>query len=523
MRINYSGFSFPEAQVREIIRILWSAGAISGNMLYPANALQAQSILANDLRRYEAQTYEGVYFDSTAADDTGSGKENSPYKVFSAARILAGKRSLIKCGSSFTGGAGEHLLIPTGTPLAPVIIDSYGTGAKPLFNGAASTRLFRGADGATDVRIRNLELMGADTGRANNLVLSMTPPADANTFKKVSTRWIVEGMTIHRNLGTGVANEDAVLLKLYGADNRVLNNICYNVGTDAMWLHGYNFLVQGNYCHTVATDGNVAGDCCQFGADSSFSIVQGNTFDHRSARGKQGLYFQQTLLDDIGVSNRVLVQDNIFYGYDVDVTDSHTPCYVGARNSICRRNIVYGGSQCIILGYNTVAYNNICVAPVGKGIVTSNYNLVFNNTIIQTGAQTGQTNSVGIRNGDATAVGNKAWNNVIIGFYNSILCVIGPDGQPNIQESNNAFTIPVSASATYYRVGGVGNQPLKNPVFTGFALDANYRPGAGSTLFNAGLKSVLDLYPENEKMDRDQVLIEGSNACIGAYLGAYVN
>ncbi|MFE0152112.1 right-handed parallel beta-helix repeat-containing protein [Nonomuraea sp. NPDC059007] len=76
------------------------------------------------------------YLDSAAVDDSGAG--TSPATAWktlakaSAADLPAGARLLLRRGGSWTG---QLAVTESGTAAAPIVIDAYGTGARPVVKG----------------------------------------------------------------------------------------------------------------------------------------------------------------------------------------------------------------------------------------------------------------------------------------------------------------------------------------------------------------------------------------------------
>jgi hypothetical protein len=80
----------------------------------------------------------GIYFDSINGNDTtGAGTFAAPYQSIAKINselitLPVGYKIYLKCGSSWIG----VITVPnSGTALNPVVITSYGTGAKPIITG----------------------------------------------------------------------------------------------------------------------------------------------------------------------------------------------------------------------------------------------------------------------------------------------------------------------------------------------------------------------------------------------------
>jgi len=445
--------------------------------------------------QYETIAFAPIHFDPSAADDTGDGSLGRPYKLFTDARLTPGRRHLIAAGTTIAVGSGTWLTTTkTGTAQQPIIIGRYGEGANPKINGAGANRGIRIGSSSRYYRIRDLEFYGFDTG-ADAYGISVNS-VDADGERDITRSIVIERCTVRDHIVSG-ATTDCDGIKLYGADNEILDCTIYNIGCDAIWFHGYRTLIQGNKIYKVAQDGRNAGDCIQAGANSSYSVVRGNYLDHSDNDYKQCIYFEQT----ISLSDSVLIEDNYCISYSGSNANGQSPLSCGATNSIVRRNTCVGGIQGILVGENGLAYGNLVFATIGRGMDLKTGARAYHNTIVQTGAQTGQTFSVGIRtaSGDSNT---EARNNVIIGFANSILV---SDAITTAVESNNAF-YTTGGTPAHYRVAGVITPPTDAVIGTSAAnlgLDANYRP----TSVNVAVYTTPAFTPDVfvRPRDRDQL------------------
>lgn len=479
------------------------AGAIN---LFISQKYATQKDLTADqnLKAFEDNIYPALYFDPTAVDDLGDGSIGRPYKNLTAARLKPGYRHLIKAGTTITTGAGDPWLsIPnSATAKSPIIIGRYGDAhaANPIINGAASTKVIRGATGAKNWRLRDLEIIGPQTGSTRLAVSQQS--ADAEADQDTSYNIIISNCKIH-NVTTDSTN-DCNGIKLYGADNKILNCEIYDIATDAIWFHGFRTLVAGCKIYKVAQDGRNAGDCIQCGAKSDGSIIRGNWLDHFEVDIKQCIYFEQT----VSVSNNVLIEDNYCVSAD-GTAGAAGPITCGATNSVVRRNFCKGGYVGILVGQNSLAHHNVVVSTVGRGIDCKTGARIFNNTIIQTGTDTTQAWSVGIR-GQSGDTGIVAANNVLIGQYNGILCA-ADNGVPNITEYNNAFAVR-GVSDAKYRVDGVVSQTTNAVIgsyptyLTDFNMDVNFKPSNPTILQNGNTVTVSDFYDKEYNEDDSRVI-----------------
>lgn len=479
------------------------AGAIN---LFISQKYATQKDLTSDqnLKAFEDNVYPALYFDPTAVDDLGDGSIGRPYKNLTAARLKPGHRHLIKAGTTITTGAGDPWLsIPnTATVKSPIIIGRYGDAhaANPIINGAASTKVIRGATGAKNWRLRDLEIIGPQTGSTRLAVSQQS--ADAVVDQDTSYNIIISNCKIHNVTTDGASDCNGI--KLYGADNKILNCEIYDIATDAIWFHGFRTLVAGCKIYKVAQDGRNAGDCIQCGAKSDGSIIRGNWLDHFEVDIKQCIYFEQT----VSISDNVLIEDNYCVSAD-GTAGAAGPITCGATNSVIRRNFCKGGYVGILVGQNSLAHHNVVVSTVGRGIDCKAGARIFNNTIIQTGTDTTQSWSVGIR-GQSGDTGIVAANNVLIGQYNGILCA-ADNGVPNVTEYNNAFAVR-GVSDAKYRVDGVVSQTTNAVVgnysthLTDFNMDVNFKPSSPTILQNGNTVTVSDFYDKEYNEDDSRII-----------------
>lgn len=489
----------------------WTSGSISLQLSSDGISSTEDYAALDKLEAFENKEYPAKYFDPSLGADTGDGSIISPYRDLTAARLSPGYRHLIKAGTTITTSTGTWLTIPaTGTEQAPIIIGRYGDklAANPIIDNALGNRAIRGGTSATNWRVRDLDIIGPGAG-ADRYGISQNS-LSATTDSKTPYNILIQRCTV-RTVQTD-SSTDCDGIKLYGADNKIIDCTIRNIASDGIWFHGYRMLVMGCTIYSVAEDGRNIGDCIQAGADSTGSIIRGNNLDHRNADYKQCIYFEETN----SVSSYVTIEDNVAYGYEGATTGNHTPILCGAKFSICRRNFASGGKQSIFIGESSIGHHNVVYSPLAIGMTLSLNSEAYNNTLVQTGSDTTQTNSRGINAPDSTATGSIAKNNIIIGYYNSIYTVAGASGSPVVSESYNVFYNPGTSKA-YLRVDGtvtattnayiVPNQGILD-------LDANYKPNSTSPVFRLG-----DAVNLTGHTDKDQISIPFVNMA-GAYVGA---
>lgn len=456
--------------------------------------------------------YRAIYFDPTASDDTGDGSIIKPYKNLTAARIKPGFRHLIKAGTTTTCtedgiGTKRYLLIPnTATSQAPIIIGRYGSGENPKFNGAGVSQVFRiGTDGKY-IRIRDIEIdtVGADDTNSDKFGISYNT-SNADTMKTVSTNIIIARCSVHDVKRDTSLSSDCDGIKLYGADNMILDCTIYNIATDGIWFHGYRMVIAGCTVYSPAIEYQLVqktgGDCIQCGAKSDGSIVVGNYLDHSNAACKQCIYFEQT----ISISDSVIICDNIcFMGKKGDSIEMGQSCITcGAPNSYVARNFCKGAGGGIVINDDIECCNNVILMDTARGIAAGNRNNIHHNTIVQISSETTQTWSVGI-SVDPGSKGTEIHSNLFIDMYNGIVS----DVSTAFNEHHNAFKIK-GVSLAYVRLSGVVTSPSWSDISTISAsdYDLNYRPVVNSKLIGSAYSNPL--------FDMDMSL--GGKLTIGAY------
>lgn len=417
-------------------------------------------------------TLSSVYFDSNVPDDSGDGTISNPYKVLSSDRLLAGTNAILAAGSVFVLSEETiGLLTPESSSSSPFAI-TVEEGVRPIIDASNTNKGIRIPKNASDILLEGFELLGPTVG-ADAYGISNVPPDDPVAFAETSTNIHIKNVVLHDILGDG-GNSDCNGIKLYGADNIIETCRIYNIATDGIWIHGYNIKILFNDIFNIATDRRIAGDCIQIGAKSDFALIKGNYLDHSNNDGKQCIYFQNSS----SVSDNVRIENNICVGFN-GVANAHVPVVCGATNSVVTGNKVYGGIVGISLqGQNSIAKSNLVFASVGRGIdlSASNTQAIFN-TVVQTGTQTGQTYSVGIRHSSTLNTGCTAKNNVIIGFANGITLAAS-----GATETNNAYW----QCAVNYRVSGVSSSPTNAIITDPFLNLFSYSPKENSPLIGNG-------------------------------------
>ena len=508
-----------------------------------SDELKKQDALDKQLEFYEQMMYPKIWFDATKGSEVASGPtaddgstEQRAFRDFTVARgCVPGKIAMVKRGTTplaaAAGLTSTCLQISTsGTAQAPIIIQAYGEGERPLFDGAGANRGIR-----MDVGVRHVRLRGLRTGNcsAGTFRLGISNAvADADAAENDPHFIVVEDCEVF-NIEDDAAEAalvpraptDCNGIKLYGADNRISRSIVRNIGADGIWFHGYRTMIHRPKVYNVAESGRVAGDCVQAGNKSDGSIIQGFDLDHRSHDGKQCIFFEA---EAAGGRTTVgaIVRDGIARGYD-GTTGNHTTIYMGGPGAVVQRVFASGGASAVLLRDTGTLSYSVIEATVGVGVQLGINSTVAHSTIRQVGTQTGQTFSCGVRCGTSNAgnptVGNVVRNTAVMGFANSLYCVTSfVNGQPTIAEDHNAL-LTTGGTPAHYMVDGVRITPHASDLLGGYAsfaaaqatlgIDANYRPIAGSPLYALSTPMVLA-----SPIDKDQRTADAFP--VGAFIGA---
>ncbi|MGN0573406.1 MAG: hypothetical protein ACI4IX_05645, partial [Acutalibacteraceae bacterium] len=145
-----------------------------------------------------AQAAEGrtFYIDSSEGDDSAGAGENDPWKTtanLSNLILEAGDRILFKCGGIYDC---ELTLTCSGTEESPIMISSYGEGAKPLLKTDNRTEVLRLFD-CSYVEVSNLEIIAPNGGGIW-----------IDTLEKESVGVSVENVTFHNMQNYTVTSRD---------------------------------------------------------------------------------------------------------------------------------------------------------------------------------------------------------------------------------------------------------------------------------------------------------------------------
>lgn len=487
--------------------IFWRVNATGGLSVVglpaylPGAELMIQDEIDVEQQRLDNLKYPSIWFDASLATDPGdydattnptAGTDVNPYKDFTVARgcrpgFIAKVKRSTTIMTGVPGATSTALTIPpTGTKYAPIIIEAYGEGTRPLVEAAGCNRGIRLSNDAMYVTLRGIRTGNCSAG-ANRLGISnsVTNPDIAETINHSIRLEDCEVFNIEDDGST-----DCNGMKLYGGGNTISRPVVHDIGADGIWFHGYRTMIHRPKVYKVAMSGRVAGDCIQAGNKSDDTIIQGFDLDHRSHDGKQCIYFEAEAGSG-RTSARVIIRDGTAKGYG-GISSNHTAIYAQGPDAKVTRVIATGGQSAVSLGLRGQLTFSFIDATHGNGVQVSNDCQVNHSTITQSGTQQLQTTSCGIRAGTNTSSGNTARNNIIGGFYHSIYAVTSiVDGQPTIAEDHNAI-ITRGGTPAHKRVDSVVVAPHASDFLAGYVdvltmqtalgVDANYRPKVGSLL-----------------------------------------
>lgn len=185
------------------------------------------------------------YVDAVSGDDTNNGtSNNSPWKSLGKVNGMtfsAGDRILFKKGGSWTG-----LLAPKGSGATgnPIIIDSYGSGNKPLING----------DGTNEAAV---QLRNQDYWTIQNIAVTNRDPDPSALELRSGVKIIAEGAVVN-----GIHIKNVEVSDVEGSYNRAGSiSFYFNAGIHIRMDAGTpmgkydGVLVENCYVHDVDTIG----------------------------------------------------------------------------------------------------------------------------------------------------------------------------------------------------------------------------------------------------------------------------
>jgi len=369
----------------------------------------------------DAATY---YIDAVGGSDSAAGTNTTAawqtLAKVNATTFLAGDQILFHTGQSWSG---QLHPLGSGTSAAPIVISSYGGGAKPIINGGSLS-----SGGAVYLynqggwTIDGLEVVN-DSGVPNIGTITSGP--------------LGGGTGINRS-GIFVDNESAGVLSNITIQNNYVHDVngCFACSGDDPHANG-GIIVVDDASNVAFSDALAIGN-------ESYNNVQilNNTV---SNVGREGIVFWDNsaglsylVLAPAALSNNVTIQGNGVYNVDGDgITIS------GAQNSLIDHNIV-GGAGLVTLANSTQASSGGIWAMKTIG-VTMQYNEVY-----------GVLSAAGV---DGQAFDNDFYSNNTIVQYNYSHDNQGGfmlmEGQPIVGGTNLTVRYNLSVNDAYSGVRGV--------------------------------------------------------------------
>jgi parallel beta-helix repeat protein len=473
---------------------LGSAGSSAGGSGSAGNGGNGGS--ANPVTSCSEGAAHAYYIDSGAGDDAHDGRtQASAWKSLTkvnAATFAPGDSLCFRAGGSWTGNL--HPL-GSGASGAPIVIDSYGAGAKPKFSASASdlnavtfvNQSYWELNGLEITNkqsalgdLRGISVTGSNAGTLGHFYIrgcfihdvtglvnwiggSTADNAPGVTFQ---TGWDASkrtgGIVFEVTAGTGTA------LKTKFDDVRIENNVIQDTSfggivfkqldgsvhwgtrksaTDSNWTPHTNVLIRGNY---VSQTNSSYGCNAIYLTDTQNAVVEGNVSKDAGTSGIE-LYY----------TDQVTVQKNEVYGTkrkaggaDYNGIDSDN----SSTGSIIQYNYIHDNGDGILL----------CQFNFGDSVVR--YNLLVNNSRY----------SINLHSDPAAT--NATYNNLLFaeGLGSASLVNTSGDGSAlsaTYSFSNNIFHTTRTADAA--RTGS--GLSYKNNLYSGLpkvATDAGAKTGA---------------------------------------------
>lgn len=205
------------------------AMALCGGCKKSSNGSPNEKIRTNGtVRNFSVGT---TYYVDPAGSDSNNGTSSStPWQTISkinAQTFLPGDQILFKAGGTWSGNL---VLYGSGTTAAPITVNVYGTGNKPVINGGGL------ANGSVTL------LVSHPYWEINNLEIT-------NTIT-TGLHYAVTGIKVY-NSSTTVANNHVYIKNCYVHDvnSTGVGNSNYNKGTGGIIVSGYFNDVLVDSCH----------------------------------------------------------------------------------------------------------------------------------------------------------------------------------------------------------------------------------------------------------------------------------
>lgn len=361
------------------------------------------------------------YVSSSSGSDSNDGSLTHPYKTLTHVtwlsahdRINPGDSILFKRGDTWVG-EGLILSAPYGTPLDPIVIGSYGSGDKPIFDGTGAV-----LDVGINLKcahyiIKNIEIKYFE---------------HYGIYAHLNSQYDVIDLTIDDVYVHNIGDKDHSRgIIITGSDWKILNSTIDSNFNDGINGFGTNFEIAFN---NITNNGlGPIGDGIQLTEGSGDYWVHDNYFT--SNNHIKGIFTSNST----GLDNAGIFEKNICIG-------GGWGARVGGQGGIVRFNYFQdswtydesGGMGIQFSGLNNIAYANI-IYNCEKGIsVSNNENTgasveIYNNTVVN--ASVKALDFQGVNDFPITVT---CKNNI---FYQFNIAVLLASGSNIIESDNNLF------------------------------------------------------------------------------------
>ncbi len=427
------------------------------------------------------------YVDSIAGLDTNSGlTEQLPWKTLAKVITALGLGStganvshtvLLKRGSTFN----ERMTLYFGgiSLTQPLIIDAYGTGAKPVINFAAGGQV-RGISVASTCTgffdFRNFAITGNGPGVEYGILYQRTLATD-NIYTTLTN------VDVYDIFDTNLPASDRNGIMIRGNNFTMDGCVVHDIATDGIWLACDTFTIKNCNVYNCALDGRLAGDCLQVTGTVNAFTIEDNVLDHTNSSIKHPLVISGASAGSGGTirRNKLLMKPST-------TAEACYALYCDQPNAKIYNNYLSGGTTSLsynvanILGAGTSFYGNVVLCNVAGGnglIIDANNITAYNNTVVNTVANTGTGFGLGQANTGKTGLVIK--NNIVKGFARGLEKHTGSSWV----EGYNIVTGNVIA---YSDQSGNSLTLDATDITTSTTLDSNYIPTSNSPAIAAGTK-----------------------------------
>ena len=427
------------------------------------------------------------YVDSVSGLDTNSGlTDQLPWKTLAkvittlnlgSAGANASHTVLLKRGSVFN----ERMTLYFGgiSTTQPLIIDAYGSGAKPLINFAAGGQVRGISIAATCTgffEFRNFAITGNGPGVEYGILFQRAAATD-NIYTTLTN------VDVYDIFDTNLPASDTNGIMIRGNNFTMDGCVVHDIATDGIWLACDTFTIKNCNVYNCALDGRLAGDCLQVTGTVNAFTIEDNILDHTNSSIKHPLVISGASAGSGGTirRNKLLMKPST-------TAEACYALYCDQPNAKIYNNLMSGGTTSLsynvanILGAGTNVYNNIVLCNVSGGnglIIDANNISAYNNTVVNTVNNTGT--GIGLGQANTGKTGLIVRNNIVKGFARGLekhtgstwvetYNALSNNGIAYSDQSGNSLTIDVTDTTT------------------SITLDGSYAPVSNSLAIGTGTK-----------------------------------